>query len=186
MSSSKNSEHQIMPSFWCWFICGYKGEAGYKKLLNKWLILHTFLAVALVFLTSKSPSELAIPILLPLAGTLIGLSFAWVGNALAILQTDELEKMTDNHPDGIANYIYYFQMAILILLVSLCFWGVVGLGVFDYFDDSKWVDVPVKFSMFFIASISIRECWNVVLFTQMLLMARVKIRKVNKAADNNE
>ena len=108
------------------------------------------------------------------------MSFAWAGNALAILQTDELEKMADEHPDGVAGYIYTFQLAVLTLLTTLCLWGMVGLGVFDSFKYCEWPNMIIKFVIFFFASLSIRECWHVVLFTQLLLLARLAIKKNEK------
>ena len=102
------------------------------------------------------------------------------GNAQALLQTDEIEALSEEVPGGIATYAYVFQLAILVLLVTLAGWGLAGLGFFDL----RW-PTPVQpktyravyFALLFLASLSLRECWNVVLGAQLLLLARRRIRQ---------
>lgn len=129
---------------------------------------------------TTSIEDAATNLLLPLAGILIGLSFAWGRNAQALLKTDEIERFSAFHPGGFSEYLYTFQLAILIILVTLCLWGLGGLGLFD----NTWPTQPRRFAYFAVeaglyslASLTIRCCWHVVLGAQYLLAVRRLIRQ---------
>ncbi|MHA7834041.1 MAG: hypothetical protein ACX94A_06120 [Algiphilus sp.] len=119
-------------------------------------------------------------LLLPLAGIFIGLSFAWGGNTQALLQSEEIQSMAKFRDGGFVEYLYTYQAAILLILVSLLFWAVAGLGVFDKVwptqENEGWYKM-VTGVLFFFASATLRECWHVVLGSQALLLARFKISK---------
>ncbi|HQH71617.1 MAG TPA: hypothetical protein PK360_06010, partial [bacterium] len=127
--------------------------------------------------------------LLPIAGIFIGLSFAWGGNALALLQPDEIEEMTDYHSGGFEYYVYTYQMAILAILATLVVWGLAGLDLFDLVwptKSSMSLYFVIKFILYFLGSVALRECWQVVLSAQLLLLARKKIKKhkINNQANS--
>lgn len=166
--------------FWTWFFRGTGGKPGYRKFLDRWFFFHLILGIALAWVVPISLKEAANAVLLPLAGIFIGLSFAWGGNAQALLQTEEIEKLTDYHPGGFEDYIYTFQAAILAILVTLAGWGFAGLGLFDDVwpkTSSRPAYLCVAGSLFFLASLTIRECWHVVLGAQLMLIARRKIKR---------
>ena len=163
--------------FWKWFFIGINGKSGIAKLLDWWLLAHVIIAVGLAFLIDVNLKEAASTFLLPLASIFIGLSFAWAGNAQAIMQETEIEKFIKVHPDGIENYVYTFQLAILSILVTLVAWGLAGLGVFEKpLFKQECVYFGVKSVLYFLASITLRECWHIVLGGQLLILARNKIR----------
>lgn len=166
-------------SFWKWFFIGNKGKAGWKKFIDLWLILHISVALLLTVAVSSPLNEAANSVLLPLAGILIGLSFAWGGNAQALIQTSEIEDLAKHHPDGAENYVYTFQSAIMILLVVLSLWGIAGLGVFEneFIKTNVIAYNSIEFVMFFTASLALRECWHVVLGCHSLLVIRANFRR---------
>jgi hypothetical protein len=171
-----------LPRFWRWFFRGTRGKPpGWRKFLDRWLGVHAVIGVAAAMLLPVTLSEAAKSVLLPLAGILVGMSFAWVGSAQAIVQTVEIEKLADAQGGGIENYVFTFQSAILAILVTLCLWGLAGLGVFDQpcpWPCPAWLYPAARGLLFFIASLTLRECWQVVMGAQMLLLAQRKIAKL--------
>lgn len=163
--------------YWNWFFFGYGRRPGFAKFLDRWLVAHFAVGCLLAWLVRISVSDAATTILLPLAGVLVGLSFAWGGNAQAVLGSDEFDAISDQHSGGIEEYAFTFQNAILCLLVTLALWGLAGLKVFD----TTWPTAKcpnllfaVEAALYFLGSLSLRECWQVVLAAHYLLVMRKK------------
>lgn len=152
---------------------------GYRRLFTRWLIADIAVGALLAWAVPQDLQTSANTILLPLAGILVGLSFAWGGNAQALLATQELEEMSKYVAGGFEEWVYAFMLAILLVLSSLTIWGLAGLGVIDRPSPIPWghrLYPLVKCVYFAIASMTIRECWQVVSISQLLLIARRRIR----------
>lgn len=173
-------------SYWRWFFLGSGGRAGFRRLVNLWLVVHVAVGAGLVWLVDVDLQTAGRTVLLPLAGIFIGLAFAWGGNAQALLQTDEMEEMAEHHEGGFAEYVFTYQTAILVILVTLVLWGLAGLKVFDGVwptpQNSK-AYLVVKGALFAMCSLTLRECWHVVLGAQWMLLARQEIKKARKERD---
>ena len=169
-----------MATFWRWFFHGTGAGSGLGRFWNRWLLFHLGVGLGLAALVPVPLAEAAHRILLPLAGIFVGLTFAWAGNAQALLQVSEIEELGAAHEGGFAEYAFTFQMAVLALLVALVAWGVAGLGVFDR---PCWWDCPVltpmlpQILLYGMSSLVLRECWHVVLGAQLLLLSRHQIRR---------
>ena len=173
-------------SYWRWFFVGREKAAGWKKFINWWLLAHVAVGVAGALVIKGSVVQSAQTVLLPLAGVFVGMSFAWVGNIQGILQSEEAEKLYSAHPGGAENYAYTFQSAILVVLIAISLWGVAGLGVFDqhcWWNCSARPYAILKFWLFFLISLAIRECWHVVLGAQLLLLTQRFIRHLPHSDD---
>jgi hypothetical protein len=167
-------------SFWHWFFCGTGGKAGFRRLINVWLILHFAVGAGLARIISVDLGTAANAVLLPLAGVLVGLSFAWGGNAQALLQAGEIEKLAEKHRGGLSDYVFTFQAAILCILLTLVLWGIAGLQVFD----QVWPTTGRSYSyhgakvvLFALSSVTVRECWHVVLGAQWMLLSRYFMKR---------
>ncbi len=172
--------------YWKWFFIGLNGKAGITKFLDRWLLLHIIVAVGLTLWISIPLHEAARTLMLPLAGIFIGLSFAWAGNAQALLQSDEIENLAQYHKDGIENYIYTFQTAILAILLSLVGWGLAGLKAFHIPCCLSPIELYIEGVLYFISSIAFRECWQVILGSQLLILSRHKIKsEIRDSISNN-
>ena len=168
-----------MIKFWPWLFTGSGNGAGLKRFLDRWLILHVAVGLGIASVVPIPLKEAAVTLLLPVAGIFIGLSFAWGGNAQALLQSAEVEGMSSFHAGGYAEYIYAFQAAILLILVTLVLWAIAGLGIFDLMWPTRsnhYSYFLVSFFLFFLSSMTMRECWHVVLGSQSLLLVRFEIR----------
>ncbi len=167
-----------MIGFWRWFFVGSGAGPGIRRFFDIWLLVHISVGITASFVVPISLKQAGISLLLPLAGIFIGLSFAWGGNAQALLQTDEIKKLSAFRDGGYEEYIYTYQAAVLLILTALVGWGLAGLGIFD----QVWPTISqgtfyhtVSALLFFLASVTLRECWHVVLGAQALLLIRFKI-----------
>jgi hypothetical protein len=175
-----------LTKFWSWFFYGGGGKPGYRRLINVWLLGHLVVGCVLAGLIRVEMRAAANTVLLPLAGILVGLSFAWAGNAQALLQTTEMENLSKHRRGGFAEYVYTYQAAILCILFTLVLWGVAGLELFD----DLWPTanhfksyLAVKALLFTFSSLTLRECWHVVMSAQLMLLARDAIRHSGKKSD---
>jgi hypothetical protein len=116
-------------NFWKWFFKGNfelgteprggKSKPGIYSYLDKWLAFHLLVGIILMVLVPIRVNEAATSILLPLAGIFIGLTFAWGGNAVSLMQSEEINKIADYQNGGLQVYAFKFQSAILILLITM-------------------------------------------------------------------
>lgn len=151
-------------------------------------MFHLCFGFASAFFLPITLAEAANTVLLPLVGILIGLSFAWAGNAQALLQASEIEEMTQHHPGGFAEYVFTFQTAILAIFITLVVWALAGLKLFD----SVWPIARcgtayflIAMSLYTLSSLTLRECWHVVLGAQWMLMAQHEIKMKRRADSEN-
>ncbi|RMG40527.1 MAG: hypothetical protein D6732_03225 [Methanobacteriota archaeon] len=172
-----------MISFWQWLIKGSGNRPGLYRYFDRWILLHILVGAVMAHILPITLKEASTSLLLPVASILIGLSFAWGGNAQALLQTEEIENISSYKKGGFEDYVYTFQSAIFLILVTLFFWALAGLNIFD----SVWPTCSNKIwyrlligLIFFLSSMTLRECWHVVLGAQQLLLMRFNARKNRK------
>jgi hypothetical protein len=169
-------------SFWKWWF-----RYGLFMFMNWWLLFHLIVGCALYLLVPSPYSQIAQVIVIPLVGVLIGLSLAWAGNAIAIMQSQEFRKMASKHPRGIKEYLYGFQSSILALLVLIVLWSLIALGIQNSSHlafISHNIRTAIKILLFSLSSLAIRECWQIVLSTQWLLLSKHNIEELNKSQHN--
>lgn len=171
-------------NYWRWFFRGTGSRPGFRRLVNTWLVVHLSIGAGVARLVGLDVATSANSVLLPLVGILVGLSFAWAGNAQALMQSPEIEELSTYHPGGFAEYVYAYQTAILAILLTLVLWGLAGLHVFD----GTWptearaqLYFMVKALLFALCSLTLRECWHVVMAAQLMLIVRKEIRSRSKA-----
>jgi len=176
-------------SFWRWMAKGSGSKPGYRRLVNKWLVFHLAVGAVFALIVPVTLATAASTVLLPLAGILIGLSFAWAGNAQALLQASEVEEMTEFHPGRFTEYVFAYQAAILAILVTLVFWAIAGFEVFD----KQWptpvhkkLYLATKVLAFTLSSLTLRECWHVVLGAQWMLLSKKVIRDSERSSRRKE
>ena len=171
-------------NFWVWFCQGSgTGDPGYKRIINGWGCLHLFIGAILAYVVPKTLDVAAATVLLPLAGVFVGLSFAWAGNAQALLQTDEISLISKSAPGGLRDYVFSYQLAILALLITLAIWGIAGLGLFEKYALLRHHPDLYRICalcLYAVSSFSLRECWHVVMFAQAMLLARADVREAQE------
>ena len=147
---------------------------------NLWIIIHISIGVLLAIFIPSDLESAANTVLLPLAGIFIGLTFAWAGNAQALLQSKEISDLTKQHSGGLEEYVYTFQTAILVIMITMVLWGLAGLKAFSHevLVECNWPIFIIKVILYCLSSLTLRECWHVVLGSQYLLLAHEKIKEV--------
>jgi len=169
--------------FWGWLFKGSGGKSGLRRLFDRWLLRHLVVGWGLSTIVPIDLTSAANAVLLPLVGILIGLSFAWAGNAQALMQSTEIDDLSEYHEGGFADYVYTYQLAILVILITIVLWALAVLEVFD----KVWPTISrentyfiTKIFLYGFSSITIRECWHVVLGAQFMLLAQRRIKRARK------
>ena len=166
--------------FWRWLVCGLEAKPGWRQFTLGWSLFHAAAGVGLAYLVPKPLSEVAFSILIPLAGILAGVSFSWIGNALTLLRSEEIETLASFHPDGLQTYIYTFQLTVLVILVTVTLWAISGLGLLDWQEEYPRLTFAAESTLFFFAGLSLREAWHVVMGSHELLLIRSRVRKAQE------
>jgi len=170
--------------YWQWFFHGSGGKPGYRRLVDRWLLAHLAIGVSMMLLVRVDIHTATNIVLLPLAGILVGLSFAWAGNAQGLMQSSEIDELSKHHKGGFLEYVFVYQTAILVILVTMIFWGLAGLRVFDVPLPTPWSKLGtsiLKTVLFSLSSMTLRECWHVVMGAQWMLLAQREIKAHNAA-----
>ena len=164
-------------SFWLWFLKGNK--PGYRRYFDLWLIVHLIVGIVISLYVNIGLTLIANAVLLPLASIFVGLSFAWAGNAQSLMQSEEIEKLSTFKTGGLKEYVFIYQSAILMIMTTLILWALVGIHTFDSLATMPnifYVKFIAKMLLITLSSITIRECWQVIMGTQWLLLVRKQIR----------
>lgn len=160
-----------MVSFWSWFFRKENTKPGWKKLFHRvWTPLFLFVGAFLSYVVPGSIQESALSGILPLAAIFIGMAFAWSGNALALIQSSTFKMAARRHAGGVREYAFTFQLATLSLLFTVVIWGMGALGIFDSHNFLPSLYPVTKSVLFFVACVSLRECWQVMLAAQQMLI----------------
>lgn len=174
--------------YWKWFFKGTGDLPGWRHFIDIWLLVHLVFGGAIGVLTPLSIKDAADVVLFPLAGILVGIAFGWAGNSHALLQSDEIALVAGKGNARFTHYVYFYQSAILIVLVTLVSWGLAGLGLADSLIEGEvahYFYVGIRVFLFILSSITVRECWQVVLFSQKLLLVH-RIMKTEIISQNSE
>jgi hypothetical protein len=168
-----------MDTFWKWMLLGSRGgPPGIGNLINLFLPFHLIIAWFATTYVRMDPFQFASKALFPAASILIGMSMAWTTRAATVLQSAELRNALFTEDRAAEDYIYGFQLAILVIIIMVVYvsamaGGGINIGVFSSNTDR----CVAAFTLYFLLSLSIRECWGVVNFTNMLSMLEYRRSK---------
>lgn len=159
-----------MQSFWKWLIKGTEGSpAGLRNIINRYLLVHIAIALLASYLIKNDPFSFATKALFPAASILIGMSLAWTTRASTILQSKDLRDALFRNDRNAGDYIYGFQLAILVIIVMVVFVAIMAGGGTRLSIFGNRIDEFLSgFWLYLLLSLALRECWGVVNFTNML------------------
>lgn len=175
--------------YWHWFFYGSGDKPGYRRLLNKWILVHLLVGIALSLLVRITLESSAYTVLFPLAGIFVALTFAWAGNTMVLMQSQEMKELANHHPGGFAEYVFIYQTAILVILVTLVLWGLAGLKIYDMVwpgSKAKILYSVIKALLFSLSSLTVRECWHVVMGAQWMLIIQREIKNHTAKSETGE
>lgn len=128
-------------------------------------------ALAATCLVATDPFSFASKALFPASSVLIGMSMAWTTRASTVLQTKDLREALFNDERPAEDYVYGFQLSILIVMIMVGYVAVMaGGGLRITVLGRQWDHLFSGYWMYFTISLALRECWGVVNFTNMLSM----------------
>lgn len=158
-----------MDSFWKWLLHGSGSRAGFYNIVNSWIVFHCAIATVMTFSLSSDGFEFANLSLFPAASILVGMSLAWTTRASTLLQSEDLRNRLFAQDRPPEDYIYGYQLAILVIVVMVAYTAVMAGGGFKFVVFGDPVDRLLStFVMFCLMSLALRECWGVVNFTNLL------------------
>lgn len=164
-----------------WFLKGVNGGRPGHEYYWRWgLLVDVLVGGSIMFLSPVAIGDAARVFLLPVAGIMIGLTFAWVGNANAVLQTPEIEGVARRMRGGLEAIIWEFQLAVLILLIVAVMWGLASVDVFDETWPTparSYLYNTVEATLYAASSLALRACWRVVRDAQNLFVTRHRLRE---------
>ncbi len=160
----------MIPTFWEWLLGSHdKGGFNVTNIIDGWLFFHGAAALILVFLLQVGPYEFAANALFPAASILVGMAVASTSRAAAILQDKTFKTKMISEKNPIENYIYGYQLSLLIIISSVVFVSIMASGGIDIVFIDRNISSNISgFLMYFLLSMSIRECWQVINFSSML------------------
>jgi len=173
-------------TFWEWFRKGAGGKPGWRRMVNIWLIVHLFAGLLMSFLIEVPIGLVAKDALLPMLAVFIGLTFSWAGNAHSLMLSAEIKELAKNNAGGIYDYIYAFQLSILIMLFTIGLWTmallqpkyILSSQIFlEYFNQCSTIILYAS------ASLTLRTCWQAVVGTNMLLLVKSFLSDLVKPQD---
>lgn len=183
-------------NFTSWILKGYENsKPGYKRVFNAWLILHICIGFLLAFLIETPIQKVSQTILLPMMGVLIGLTFAWAGNAQGFIQSREIIALSKNKPGGYIDYIFTYQLSILIVLVCSGLWGLAAIDFREIVVGDQTIHLKylpetakliIKAILYFILSVAIHESWSVIKGVHYFLIVKNKVYEVKEQQKENK
>lgn len=151
---------------------------GIFNIVNEWIIFHILIAIFFSFFAASDPFSFAGKALFPASSILIGISIAWTTRASTILQSKDLRDALFSLERPAEDYIYGFQLAIFVVIIMVIFVAIMAGGGFNFIVFNQNVDRKLSgFWMYLILSLSLRECWGVVNFTNMLSILEYRRHK---------
>ena len=160
----------MIDTFWKWLIRGGdKSPAGWRNIVDQYLIVHVLMALIATALVRADPFDFAKTALFPAASILVGMSLAWTTRAATVLQTAELRERLISDQRPAEDYIYGYQLAILVIIVMVGYVAVMAGGGLNVVVFGAPKDQQISaFVLYLLLSLSLRECWGAVNFTNML------------------
>jgi hypothetical protein len=174
------------PSFWFWFHYGNGGKPGWRHLVSESSIIDIFIGLLLGVFLTVDLSDASKTILFPVASIFVGVAVAWASNSQSILLSDEVQELAQRNKGGFPEYIYPFQLGTSIMIMSIIIWALIGLKIDIYWipqEDYELLRKIIGFCCFFILSLSIRTCWQIVNLAVTLM---IYAKTLNKNHSNPE
>lgn len=168
--------------FWDWFLRGTGGRPGWRNLVGRATPVQLALSVAFGAVIKKAPQDLAASVAIPVASIAVALAFAWGAASLSLLTTRQVREMGNRSRGGLPEYANYFQLAILVVLISLAAWGVAAAGPYGASAHARGINAACSGALVFLSALAFSECWGVVDFSRSLFLAASSILDVEDAA----
>lgn len=172
-----------LPGFWSWFFRGADAAPGYRRIINRQFAIHIAVGLLASSCIQADLATVAQGALLPLMAIFVGLTFSWAGNAHALLQSAEIVTFAKSRRGGIAEYIFTFQLCILLIMVTVLLWIIPILKaryLFYSLISLQHFNLAASVLLYALLSLAFRTSWQAVLGANMLLLVRSRLLDEDK------
>lgn len=160
----------MIVNFWKWLLAkNSNGKRGVTPLFDRWIFLHAGIALVFVMFLNIDPFEFAGKALFPAASILVGMAVAWTSRASTILHDAKFREAIISEDNPPESYFYSYQLSLLIMISTVVYISIMAAGGLSfYLFDRKISSLISGFFLYFLLSLSIRECWSIVNFSSLL------------------
>mgnify|MGYP000980531543 CR=1 FL=1 len=175
----------MIETFWRWAFKSHAGrKTGFSLIISRWLVLDILISIFLTLYLNEDGFIFASKSLYPAASILVGMSIAWTSRASIILNDVEFRKSVMELNNPIEDYVYGYQISILIIIITVVYISImaaggINIGVFGFIIDEK----ISTFFLFMLLSLSIRECWGVINFSNLLALLADRVKQPTTRED---
>lgn len=165
------SNEQAIVTFWHWMVLGDQGgKPGFRRICDGWLAMHIAVGLVLALLTVGSGKPPFSTVLLPSLAVLVGITFAWAGNAQAIIRTREFRAIARHRDNGgAADYVYGFQLCIFVLLAAIGAWTIAAI----LSHPSGETTLSINAILYALLSLATRCSWQAVVGANLVLLSSI-------------
>lgn len=159
----------MIVEFWPWMLAKDGRKTGYKLLLNWWLASDVIIALILTFSLKIDAFAFAEKALFPAASILVGMAVAWTARASMIISDKKFQETNVGDENPIEDYVYGYQLSVGIVFASVVVITIMAAGGFDFYIYSpSFSQFLSSITLYSLLSLTIRECWAVINFTNLL------------------
>lgn len=169
----------MIKEFWPWFFSSPVGrQTGWKLLLTPWLLIDFLVSAFLTRFLVIDGFDFASKALFPAASILVSMAIAWTARASTILNDKTFQAAVVDESRPIEDYVYGYQLSLGIMITSVVYMSVMAAGGLNFSiispEFSRTVSTVV---LFVLLSWSIRECWRVINFSNLLGILHSHVQK---------
>lgn len=157
-------------NFWTWLLTkDQNGKRGIAPLFDRWMLLHAAIAVSFVMFLNIDPFAFAGKALFPAASILVGMAVAWTSRASTILHDAKFREAIISEDNPPESYFYSYQLSLLIMISTVVYISIMAAGGLSFYVINRHLSSTCSgFFLYFLLSLSIRECWSIVNFSSLL------------------
>lgn len=161
-------------TFWRWLLIRQaRGKTGIWTLLNWWLLLDLAVAAAATKFLQVDGFHFAEKGLFPAASILVSMSIAWTARAATIINDDKFRSAVITPDRPLIDYVYGYQLGLLVIMATVVYIAIMAVGGFSFYIYSPYFSrIASSFFLFFLLSLSIRLCWTIINFSNLLALLK--------------
>lgn len=153
-------------------------RSGYRLLITWMLVVDAIIAMIMQQCLSMNGFDFAQKALFPAASILVSMSVAWTARAATVLNDKSFRESVVGESNPLEDYVYGYQLSILMIMSTVIYISIMAAGGFRFYIYSrKFSEGCSSFFLYFFLSISIRECWSVINFSNLLSLLHSKTTK---------
>jgi hypothetical protein len=138
-----------------------------RSIFDKFVFIHVLVGSVFCYRVHDYV-DFSKTILVPFASIIFGISFAWGGNAVALLSDRHVMKVASCHAKGFEYYVYKFLFSMFVLISVLLLWIFVASDIFSA--NLSIYGRSLFFISLFMSSVAVREVWSIVIGVQYFLI----------------